>query len=278
MQLRKVNIAIVLLFLTGCSSNLGLDRTGALTGTSNGKAPSGDLPPQIGPSVSIVVDNTNSADNELLATQMGEIETALASLGPAKVGIVSFGADGRSAWYATERVVAFPAIARSSFDEAAVRAKAAKDCSLRKNCIDAEIAKAQSKADAEADKVNSAYQVQLFQAVEEVGRRILERPTLEPTCTDLNEVGDRILATRSDIVVLITDGQHNCPGELRTFDLSTKSVVVLVLPLKDAKSDSALTTRIDELKTSFLNATVLPLITSDAKTLEASFNRNLPMP
>jgi hypothetical protein len=225
-----------------------------------GRQPAPTTAEQSPRSLMVCVDKTQSGSDEALREFVSMLKDGITACDNlSEIIVVDVGLDGKGAWNAAAKK--FPVPPRPAGDLtselARVKEEVRTKCGGRVNCEQHELAAAEEKLRSKAAEENHAYQLAFSQVIDTVVKAIMQSPRIEPHCTNLTEMAERIVHTPSTHVIWLTDGEHNCKTPLVGQPFRNR-VLLGLLPLAN-EADGTYGKRLALLQQTFTGADIQPV-------------------
>ena len=235
-------VSLIVLGSSGCPTKI--------KGTSPGKIPTKTL--------TVLPDKTGSSAPDELPRFADALKEALVqSENFSQTEVVNLGGNGKTTWISSTKRFDFPPQPVYFFDEDDARAKAKKEgCGRRVPCIERYLRERRKETEEKYNSDLGVYKENLNLAAQRVSEEILQNPTKEPACSDIQEMAERV-AQSSEYVIWVTDADHNCKTPFGGVEFKNKVLIGLV-PLK-SEIPGNFGKRLAEIGAKFPNAQVKPL-------------------
>lgn len=222
--------------------------------------------------ITYLVDKTQSGADAMLNTETKKLVLAMYELCPKSTVVTNFGSNGQAVWGASGKVIPFPEPSTAlAFDEEANSMAVRKLCNARLRCMEAQLGERKKQHRTNQAKAEQDFKNAFAKATDSVVEEIIAPGQIEPRCYDMGDLWDRINNTDSDVVIVLTDGQHSCrsPLEARRFN-SARKVIILLLPLENEIKSGAFEARRERLRTAFAGAAIHSLPATQSSTIVSS--------
>jgi hypothetical protein len=185
-----------------------------------------------------------------------------------QVVVVPMSGNGENPWKSPTHKFELPK-PPPTFDEDAARAEAKQQCKGRTNCEEQYVAEKRDIFDKQRAEQFALYQQQRTKLINAVMDAVLQRPTKEPSCSNLSDMAALIAQARASYVFWCTDGAHNCATPLKAQKFPSK-VFLGLLPLTH-EPDGDFVKRQETLRQLYPDVTIKPVATITDQALREFF-------